>query len=98
MHWQQRVGHSRQPLLDDCLAPGLHRVELRPRLARANEAFIVRADDGKSSSRPFDRCSGKRGASVATNRTWLSLRTTRKVSVQVARGLGECGDGVAADV
>src|SRR6266540_2173017 len=39
MHWQQRVGHSRQQLLDDCLAPGLHRVELRPRLARANEAF-----------------------------------------------------------
>ncbi len=37
-----------EQLLDDRLPPGLHHVELKPRLARAKEAFIVaRADDGE---------------------------------------------------
>ncbi len=35
-----------EQLLDERLAPGIHRVDLRPRSARAKEAFVVvRADD-----------------------------------------------------
>jgi hypothetical protein len=35
-----------EQLLDELLAPGIHTVDLRPRIARAKEAFaVVRADD-----------------------------------------------------